>query len=66
MLEKTFKIEGMSCQHCVKAVEVELNEIGVEPIEIEIGSVKVKFEESKFSDREIIAAVEEAGFRVVI
>ncbi len=66
MSEKTFKIEGMSCQHCVKAVEVELNEIGVEPIKVEIGSAKVKFEESKFSDKDIIAAVEEAGFKVVI
>jgi copper chaperone len=66
MSEKTFKIEGMSCHHCVKAVEVELNEIGVEPIKVEIGSVKVKFEESKFSDKDIITAVEEAGFKVVI
>ncbi len=66
MSEKTFKIEGMSCQHCVKAVEVELSEIGVEPVEVEIGSVKVNFEESKFTDKDIIAAVEEAGFKVVI
>ena len=66
MSEKTFKIEGMSCQHCVKAVEVELREIGVEPVEVEIGSVKVNFEDSKFTDKDIIAAVEEAGFKVVI
>lgn len=65
MLEKTYKIEGMSCQHCVKAVEVELNEIGVDQIEVEIGSAKVKFDESKLSDTEIIGAVEEAGFKVI-
>jgi copper chaperone len=65
MLEKTFIIEGMNCQHCVKAVEVELSEIGVEPIEIEIGSAKVKFDETKFSDKDIINAVDEAGFKIV-
>jgi copper chaperone CopZ len=65
MLEKVYKIEGMNCQHCVKSVEVELSEIGVEPIDIEIGSAKVKFDETKFSDKDIINAVDEAGFKII-
>ena len=65
MIEKIFKVEGMNCQHCVKAVEVELNEIGVEPIEVEIGSAKVKFDETKYSDNDIVNAIDEAGFKVV-
>lgn len=65
MLEKTYKIEGMSCQHCVKAVEVELNEIGVDQIEVEIGSAKVKFDEIKISDKDIVNAIDEAGFKVI-
>ena len=65
MLEKTIKIDGMNCQHCVKAVEVELEEIGVDSFEVEIGSAKVKFDESKITDKDLHKAVDEAGFIVV-
>ncbi len=66
MLEKTFKIEGMSCQHCVKAVEIELDELNLESYKVEVGSVKVNYNEEKLSDpdKDIIATVEE-GFKVI-
>ena len=66
MLEKTFTIEGMSCQHCVKAVEIELDGLNLESYKVEVGSAKVKFDDDKLSDKDIIAAVEEAGFKVII
>lgn len=65
MIEKTYKIEGMNCQHCVKAIEIELKEIGVDSFDVEIGSAKVKFEEDKITDVDINKAVDEAGFKVV-
>jgi copper chaperone len=65
MIEKTYKIEGMSCNHCVKSVEVELSEIEVEAYNVELGSAKVKYDETKLSDSDIAKAVEEAGFIVV-
>ncbi|MEE9432015.1 MAG: heavy-metal-associated domain-containing protein [Melioribacteraceae bacterium] len=65
MKDQTYKIEGMTCQHCVMAVKVELEEIGVDSFEVEIGSAKVKFDENKITDTDINKAVEEAGFKVV-
>jgi copper chaperone CopZ len=65
MTEKTFKIDGMTCHHCVKAVEVELEEIGVENKEVEIGSAKVKYDENKLSEQDVEKAIEEAGYEVV-
>ncbi len=64
MKEQTYKIEGMSCQHCVKAVEIELEEIGVESFDVEVGSAKIKFEENKITDSDISKAIDEAGFKV--
>jgi len=65
MLEKTYTIEGMNCQHCVKAVELELEEIGVDSFEVEIGSAIVKYDENKISDEDVNKAIDEAGFVVV-
>lgn len=66
-IEKTIKIEGMSCMHCVKKVEQALKAIA------EIKSVKVDLEEKvakiilkKEIENSIIEeAVQEAGFKVV-
>ena len=65
MTEKTYKIDGMTCHHCVKAVEVELSETGVEQYDVEIGSAKVKYDENKVTEKEIETAIEEAGYQVV-
>lgn len=65
MIEKTIKIDGMSCNHCVKAVEAELEDLGVDSFEVSIGSAVIKYDESKISDSDIHKAVDEAGFKVV-
>ena len=65
MLEKTFIIEGMSCQHCVKAVEIELEELKVDSYKVEIGSASIKYDEQNISEEKIINSISEAGFLVV-
>lgn len=65
MIKKNYAIEGMSCQHCVKAVEIELAEIGVDSFDVEIGSAKIKFDENKMTDSDISKAIDDAGFKVV-
>lgn len=65
MLEKTFKIEGMSCQHCVKAVELELDELNLESYKVEIGSAKINYDENKLKESAIINSIIEAGFKVI-
>ena len=65
MTQKKYNIEGMSCQHCVKAVEIELHEIEVDSFEVGVGSVDVKYDENKISEKDIKLAVEEAGFILI-
>ena len=65
MSEKIFKIEGMSCQHCVKAVEVELDELNLESYKVEIGSAKINYDEEKVSEEQVVNSITEAGFKVI-
>lgn len=65
MTEKTYTIEGMTCNHCVMAVKMELKNLALENFEVEIGSAKVKFDDNKVSEEEIINAIDEAGYKVV-
>ncbi len=66
MTQKEFKIEGMSCGHCVMAVKKELQKIENLKIDnVEIGSAKVEFDENQIDNKKIIDAIEEAGYKVV-
>ena len=65
MTTKEFKIEGMSCGHCVMAVNKELSKLELEDKQVEIGTAKVSYDESKTSEKQIIGAIEEAGYKIV-
>jgi copper chaperone CopZ len=64
-MKKEFKIEGMSCHHCVAAVQKSLTRISLKNCEVTIGAVKVDFDEKEIGEDKIIRAIEEAGYRVV-
>ncbi|MBE0570693.1 MAG: heavy-metal-associated domain-containing protein [Ignavibacteriaceae bacterium] len=61
----TLKIEGMSCNHCVMAVQKNLSKINLIKFEVAIGSAKVEFDENTISEEVIINAIEEAGYKVI-
>lgn len=58
------KIDGMTCNHCVMAVKKELSKIPVDSFDVQIGSAKVNFDESKVQTEQIEKAIEEAGYKV--
>ncbi|APM37217.1 heavy-metal-associated domain-containing protein [Corynebacterium diphtheriae] len=62
-MKKNYHVDGMTCQHCVASVTEELLELpntqGVD-VDLETGRVVVTGED--FTDAEVKAAVEEAGF----
>ena len=64
-MEKTFNIDGMSCGHCVMAVEKELGKLEIEKKKIEIGSAKISFDLEIVSEENIKDAIEEAGYKVI-
>jgi copper chaperone len=62
MNTKEYKIEGMSCQHCVMDVKTELENIkGLVVKNIEIGKVIVEFDQERVDEKNIEEAVNEAG-----
>ena len=64
-MQKEFKIEGMSCQHCVMAVQKGLSKLNLKKYEVNIGSAKVEFDENQIKDEMIIKAIEDAGYKVI-
>jgi len=67
MTKKTFKIEGMHCNSCVMLIDIELEEIdGVKRTKssYQKGRSEVEFDESKVKERQIIEAIEKAGYKV--
>lgn len=66
MISKEVKIEGMTCHHCVMAVQRELGKLdGVKVNDVQIGSAKVEYDESKVNENAIAEAIEEAGYKLV-
>jgi len=65
METKKYKISGMSCQHCVMAINKEFQKLQIEDKKTEIGSAEITFDEQKLTEKEIISAIEEAGYKVI-
>ena len=64
-MNKEYKIEGMSCSHCVMAVEKELNKLNIKNKNVEIGSVKIEFDPDKVSEEDIKNSITESGYTVI-
>ncbi|MFH1197906.1 MAG: cation transporter [bacterium] len=65
MTTKVFKIEGMSCHHCVMAVNKELAKLELIDKRVQMGSAVVDFDELKITEKQISDAIGEAGYKVV-
>lgn len=59
------KVEGMSCHHCVMAVQKELNKINAKEFKVEIGLVEIDPEKNNLSEEQIKQAIEKAGYIVI-
>jgi len=64
-MEKTFKIDGMSCNHCVMHVQKSLSKLNLNGLKVNIGSADVDYDENKVNEDEIIKAIEESGYKVI-
>lgn len=66
LYEKTFKVEGMHCDHCKARVEEVVNDIkGVAgKVDLKKGELTVSYAED-VDDQLIIARVERAGYIIV-
>ena len=65
MKSTTFNVEGMSCGHCVNAVEGAVKKLGASgKVDLNAGSVTVEYDESKVTLAAIKGAIEEQGYDV--
>ena len=66
MASVTLKIDGMSCGHCVSAVNKALRALpGITDLKVEIGSAAVGFDAGQVSVDKLKEAVEDEGYEVV-
>lgn len=67
MANVTLDVKGMTCNHCVMAVEGALKELkGVDNavVDLQAGKVAVDFKEGEVSLDQMKEAIEEAGYEV--
>jgi copper chaperone len=63
MSEKSYQVTGMTCEHCVNAVTGEVSAIpGVSKVSIDLAAGQVTVDGEGFTDEQIRAAVDEAGY----
>ncbi len=59
----TYAVQGMTCDHCKKAVSSELGQLaGVEAVEVDLETKLVTVTGDRLDDQALRAAIEEAGY----
>ncbi|MEU4835163.1 cation transporter [Streptosporangium sp. NPDC023615] len=60
---RVYQVAGMTCGHCVSSVSTEIGEIaGVSDVRVDLATGTVTVAGAGFSDEEVHAAVERAGY----
>ena len=63
MAARSYRVSGMSCEHCKAAVADEVGAVeGVESVRVDLAEGLLEVEGPSISDEAIAAAVEEAGY----
>lgn len=63
----TLSIQGMTCDHCVRAVSGALSSLpGVSVTEVGIGRARLDFDERRVREQQIVDAVEDEGYQAQV
>jgi copper chaperone CopZ len=61
-----YRVDGMSCEHCVVAVTGEVGEVaGVSSVDVDLDSKLVTVSGTAIDDSAVVAAIDEAGYDAV-
>lgn len=60
---KDFYIRNMVCDRCIKVLRTELDAMGFELLEVELGKLKLEFEEKKYDA--LVEILEKDGFSLI-
>jgi copper chaperone CopZ len=60
---RSYTLEGMSCQNCVRHVRRSLQSLeGVEIRDVSVGSASIEFDPALVSENDILSALSNAGY----
>lgn len=67
MRNEIINVEGMSCEHCVKAITGALTQVGVAEVQVNLNekTVSVQFDEEIVTLETIKNAIEDQGYDIV-
>ena len=61
-----YRVDGMSCEHCVVAVTGEVGEVaGVQAVDVDLETKLVRVRGAAIDDAAVVAAIDEAGYDAV-
>jgi copper ion binding protein len=64
--QQVYTVSGMTCEHCVSAISSEVGGVaGVEAVDVDLARGQVTVTGDGYTDDEIRAAVDEAGYELV-
>ena len=62
----TYRVDGMSCNHCVVAVSGEVGQVaGVTDVDVDLDTKLVRVTGASLDDAAVVAAIDEAGYDAV-
>ncbi len=65
MTERTYDVEGMTCEHCVNAVSGKVGKVsGVSGVVVDLATKSVTVTGDDIDDAAVRAAIDEAGYEV--
>ena len=64
VMKETINISGMSCDGCVNSVRKALSHLPLNESSVELGKAEIEYDEKMVNRKQIIAAIEDAGFEV--
>jgi copper chaperone len=63
--QRQYRVEGMTCAHCVLSVREEVSEVaGVTAVDVDLPSGRLTVSGERFGDDEVAEAVADAGYRI--
>ncbi|MCS7052660.1 MAG: cation transporter [Ignavibacterium sp.] len=64
-MASTFKIDGMTCSHCIKAVTKALEDAGIKHFKVELGLLELDLTENLITVEKLKQIIKEAGYDLI-
>ncbi len=64
---RTYKVDGMTCEHCVAAVSAEVGKLpGISAVEVDLADGELVVQGNDVRDEAVQGAVEAAGYSLAV